>query len=57
MDLAGGLARQEPRLAAQIVWGARCLTLLDARWALHVGTAWDEGRSSLRLPLGALAPA
>jgi hypothetical protein len=57
VDLAGGLARQEPALAAQIVWGARCLALLDARWSAFVNEAWDAGRSSLRAPLEALAPA
>jgi hypothetical protein len=48
VDLAGGLASQEPELAGQILWGARALLALDARWARHVMTAWDEGRSSLR---------
>jgi hypothetical protein len=57
VDLAGGLARQEPALAAQIVWGARCLALLDARWAAHVIDAWDGGRSSLLVPLEAFARA
>jgi hypothetical protein len=56
VDLAGGLARQEPALAGQILWGARCLALLDARWGAHVTEAWDAGRSSLRIPLEALAP-
>jgi hypothetical protein len=53
VDLAGGLARQEPTLAADILWGARCLVALDERWAEHVLGAWAEGRSSLRAPLGA----
>ena len=52
VDLAGGLARQEPGLAAQILWGARCLDLLDGRWAAHVMRSWDEGESSLYVPLG-----
>ena len=56
VDLAGGLARQEPALSAQILWGARCLALLDARWGAHVNDAWDAGRSSLREPLEALTP-
>jgi Iron-containing redox enzyme len=51
VDLAGGLARQEPGLAAQILWGARCLAVLDARWGAHVNEAWDARRSSLRVPL------
>ena len=57
VDLAGGLARQEPALAAQIVWGASCLALLDARWAVHVDRCWDAGESSLRVPLEVLEPA
>jgi hypothetical protein len=57
VDLAGGLARQEPLLASQIVWGARCLAMLDARWGRFVNDAWDAGRSSLLAPLGELAPA
>jgi Iron-containing redox enzyme len=57
VDLAGGLAHQEPGLAAQILWGARCLDLLDARWGAHVTDAWDAGRSSLRVPLAEPAAA
>ena len=57
VDLAGGLARQEPLLASQILWGARCLAMLDARWGRHVNDAWDAGRTSLLAPLEALAPA
>jgi Iron-containing redox enzyme len=57
VDLAGGLARQEPELADQILWGARCLERLDARWGAHVSDAWDAGRSSLRVPLAEPAPA
>src|SRR6478735_6145188 len=32
-DLAGGLARQEPELAPDILFGARALLLLEARFA------------------------
>jgi len=52
VDLAGGLARQEPALAAQIVWGARAQVALDGLWAEHVLGAWEEGRCSLRHPAG-----
>ena len=55
VDLAGGLARQDPALAADILWGARALTALDGRWASAVLEAWREGRSSLRAPVAALA--
>jgi hypothetical protein len=53
VDLAGGLARQEPRLAADILWGARALVELEGRWATHVLTSWDRNESSLLTPLGA----
>ncbi len=48
VDLAGGLARQEDALGADILWGARALVRLDARWATHVLGCWNEGRGSLR---------
>jgi Iron-containing redox enzyme len=51
VDLAGGLAKQEPALSGQILWGARALLALDGRWARHVMTAWEAERSSLRTPL------
>jgi hypothetical protein len=51
VDLAGGLARAEPALAGQIVWGARALVALDRLWAEHVIGAWEQDRSSLRYPL------
>jgi hypothetical protein len=50
VDLAGGLARAEPALAADILWGARALLALDARWARHVLDCWEAGTSSLREP-------
>jgi hypothetical protein len=48
VDLAGGLARQDPRLTADIIWGARALLALDRRWAEHVLGAWSADASSLR---------
>lgn len=50
-DLAGGLARQEPELAADILFGARALLLLEDRLARRMLAAWEEGRTSLRSPL------
>jgi Iron-containing redox enzyme len=47
VDLAGGLAHQDPSLGADIVWGARALSHLDARWAAHVLGCWSEDRTSL----------
>jgi hypothetical protein len=47
VDLAGGLARQDPRLGADVLWGARALIALEARWARHLLAAWAAERSSL----------
>ena len=52
VDLAGGLAGQEPALAEQIVWGARILVALDRLWAEHVLGVWEDDRCSLRHPVG-----
>ena len=51
-DLAAGLARAEPELAADILFGARALMLLEARFAAALVGAWSQGSSSLRAPLG-----
>lgn len=50
-DLAGGLARDEPALAGEILFGARALLSLEARWAEHLLGSWEQGRTSLRRPL------
>jgi len=55
VDLAGGLARQEPALAGDVLWGARALVDVEARWARHLLDAWAAGRSSLLTPLAAVA--
>jgi hypothetical protein len=47
VDLAGGLARQQPALARDILWGARALVDVEARWARHLMDAWEAGESSL----------
>jgi hypothetical protein len=47
-DLAGGLARQEPELAADILFGARALLALEERWAAHLLGCWECGETSLR---------
>jgi hypothetical protein len=51
VDLAGGLARQDPALAPDVLWGARCLLAVEADWATHLLDAWREGATSLRTPL------
>ena len=53
VDLAGGLARQQPELARDILWGAATLMALEANFARHLLGAWEEGVSSLRLRLPA----
>src|SRR3954466_14407657 len=50
-DLAGGLARDEPALAGEILFGARALLALEGRWAEHLLGSWEQGRTSLRQPL------
>ncbi|WP_210491866.1 iron-containing redox enzyme family protein [Patulibacter sp. SYSU D01012] len=57
VDLAGGLIRQDPALAADVVFGARCLSVLEGRWAAGILEAWQAGRSSLLRPLDAEAVA
>jgi hypothetical protein len=54
-DLAGGLAAEEPEVAADILFGARALLQVEARWATHLMDAWEQSESSLRAPLLALA--
>jgi hypothetical protein len=51
VDLGGGLARQDRRLGADVLWGAAAARELDGRWAHHLMGAWGDGRSSLRVPL------
>jgi hypothetical protein len=48
VDLAGGLARQDPALGADVLWGARALLEIDGDWARHTMSAWEAGESSLR---------
>ncbi|MCW2991143.1 MAG: iron-containing redox enzyme family protein [Solirubrobacterales bacterium] len=48
VDLAGGLAEQDPALAPDILWGARALVLVEGRWAAHVLGCWERGETSLR---------
>ena len=50
-DLAGGLAAEEPEVAADILFGARALLQIEARWARHLMDSWEGGETSLRSPL------
>ncbi|MFP5377281.1 MAG: iron-containing redox enzyme family protein [Acidimicrobiia bacterium] len=57
-DMAGALAAREPHLAADIVFGARALMLVEGAFARHVLGRWAAGRTSLTGPLaGPPAPA
>jgi hypothetical protein len=57
VDLAGGLARQDPTLAPDILWGAAALSELEGRFARHLLDAWAAGRSSLLRPIAPPAAA
>ena len=57
VDMAGGLMRREPDVAADVLFGARALAALDRLWADHVLASWEAGESSLRIPLEQAAPA
>lgn len=50
-DLAGSLAAEEPEVAGDVLFGARALLRVEARWATHLMDAWERGESSLRSPL------
>jgi hypothetical protein len=47
-SLSGGLARQAPQLASDILLGASCALLLDEAAAGHLLGSWADGRSGLR---------
>jgi hypothetical protein len=46
-DLAGGLARDEPALVEDILFGVRSLLHCERRFAAHLLDRWREGTSSL----------
>jgi hypothetical protein len=50
-DLAGGLAKSEPALAEDILFGAAAMLFLEDRFARHLLDSWQEGQTSLRRPL------
>jgi len=47
-DLCGGLAEAEPTLTEDIVFGAAACLHVDKRFAQHLLSSWDGGRTSLR---------
>jgi Iron-containing redox enzyme len=46
-DLADALARAEPAVAPDVLFGAEALLALEARWAQHLLDAWSADRTSL----------
>jgi hypothetical protein len=54
-DLAGGLAAEEPEVAADIFFGARALLQVEARWAAHLMDSWERGETSLLAPVAPVA--
>jgi hypothetical protein len=46
-DMCGVFCAGEPERAADVLFGARCVLALDARWAASVLAAWERGESSL----------
>jgi hypothetical protein len=50
-SLAGGLARDEPELAGDILFGAQAITAVEARFTAHLLSSWRSGRTSLVRPL------
>ncbi len=51
-DLAGQLACDDPALADDVLFGARAVTAVEARFTEAVLGCWGAGRTSLRRPLG-----
>ena len=51
--LVGGLLAQDPDCGPEIVFGAASLDVVERRLTGHLLASWAEGRSSLRIPLGA----
>ena len=47
--MVAGLMGDEPALAGDVLFGARCLTAVECRFTAEVLGAWQAGRSSLRL--------
>jgi hypothetical protein len=45
-DLAGGLAKQEPELANQILFGVAALLFTEKRFVTHILDCFESGRSS-----------
>jgi hypothetical protein len=46
-DLAGGLARSEPEVAGDIIFGARAILAVEGRFTTHLLDSWAAGTTSL----------
>ena len=57
VDLAGGLARDEPEVAGDILFGARAVAALEGLWAATLLEAWDPQNTALLPVREALAGA
>ncbi|MEH0843823.1 iron-containing redox enzyme family protein [Micromonospora sp. CPCC 205711] len=55
-DLCGGLARAEPALAGDVLFGAAAALAVDRLFAAHLLDSWAAGRSSLRPVAGSARP-
>ena len=55
-DLAGSLAAESDAVAADIIFGASALAVLDDRFARHVLERWGNAESSLRVATTAVSP-
>jgi hypothetical protein len=55
-EVIDGLLEQEPRLAADVVFGIDATGYLEDRFADQLLADWRAGRSSLRTPLAGVSP-
>lgn len=54
--LVGGLVEAEPELAADVLFGAQAVQLVERRFAEHLLDSWAAGRSSLRAQVTSMVP-
>lgn len=55
-EMAGPLVDAEPELAGDVLFGARAVLAVEARFAGHLLTSWAEGSSSFRSPVAIYTP-
>ena len=54
-DLAGGLVEAEPKLLADVLFGATAVMAIDGRVSAHLLSSWEAGETSLRAAVPAAA--